>query len=78
MLHFPVLLAANLAARKLQILRTHPPLPAFPCLSAVADHVRATVTGRQQRQRKQSRWLQETFDPNAGGCQTAGRAGRTG
>jgi hypothetical protein len=23
------------------------------------------VTGRQQRQRKQSRWLQETMDPNA-------------
>lgn len=33
---------------------------------AVADQVRATITGRQQRQRKQSRWLQETFDPNAG------------
>lgn len=32
----------------------------------VADQVRATITGRQQRQRKQSRWLQETFDPNAG------------
>jgi hypothetical protein len=27
--------------------------------------VRATITGRQQRQRKQSRWLQQTFDPNA-------------
>ncbi|KAL4439949.1 hypothetical protein ABPG75_002950 [Micractinium tetrahymenae] len=34
-------------------------------LREVADHVRATITGRQQRQRKQSRWLQETFDPNA-------------
>ena len=55
----------------------HPPAPScLPCLSAVADHVRATVTGRQQRQRKQSRWLQETFDPNAGGCQMAGQAGR--
>lgn len=53
--------------------RRHPS-PPLPVPYAVADAVRATVTGRQQRQRKQSRWLQETFDPNAGGCGGGGWA----